>query len=54
MKKLILILLLSLPFTLFSQLKVGSEITVVHFNAGWNASNNVKWIYNLSDTKVKK
>ena len=54
MKKLILILLLLLPFTLFSQLKVGSEITVVHFNAGWNASNNVKWIYNLSDTKVKK
>ena len=27
---------------------------VAHFNAGWNAANNVKWIYNLSDAKVKK
>ena len=54
MKKLILIILFFLPFTLLSQLKVGSNLTVVHFNAGWNAANNVKWIYNLSDAKIKK
>ena len=51
MKKLILILLFFLPFTLLSQMKIGSDLTIVHFNAGWNSANNVKWIYNLSDAK---
>ena len=54
MKKVILALLLLFPLITFSQLKVGSGLTVVHFNAGWNSANNVKWIYNLSDAKVKK
>ena len=54
MKKLILISLLLLPFTLFGQLKIGGELTVVHFNAGWNSANNVKWVGGLSDAKIKR
>ena len=54
MKKVILILLFFLPFILLSQLKVGSGLTVVHFNAGWNSANNVKWFGGLSDAKVKR
>ena len=54
MKKVILILLFFLPFTLLSQLKVGSSLTVVHFNAGWNSANNVKWFGGLSDAKIKR
>jgi len=54
MKKIILIFLLILPFTLFSQLKIGDDLTIVHFNAGWNSANNVKWVNGLSDAKIKK
>ena len=54
MKKIILIFLLILPFTLFSQLKIGGDLTVVHFNAGWNSANNVKWVSGLSDAKIKR
>ena len=54
MKKIILKLVLTLPFTLFGQLKVGSGLTVVHFNAGWNSANNVKWIGSLTDAKIKR
>ena len=54
MKKTILILLLISPFTLLSQLKVSGGLTVVHFNAGWNSANNVKWIGGLTDAKIKR
>ena len=54
MRKIILILLLTLPFTLFGQLKVSGGLTVVHFNAGWNSANNVKWIGSLTDAKIKR
>jgi len=54
MKKLILILLLLFPLIAFNQLKVGSGLTVVHFNAGWNSANNVKWFGGLSDAKLKR
>ena len=54
MKKIILIFLLILPFTLFSQLKIGNDLTIVHFNAGWNSANNVKWVGGLSDAKIKR
>ena len=54
MKKLILVLLLLFPLISFSQLKVGSGLTVVHFNAGWNSANNVKWFGGLSDAKIKR
>tara|TARA_R100001015_G_scaffold17548_2_gene9752 strand:- start:1823 stop:2131 length:309 start_codon:yes stop_codon:yes gene_type:complete len=35
-------------------LKVGSEITVVHFNAGWNSAADVTWVNDLSDCKIKQ
>jgi len=35
-------------------LKLGDDLTVVHFNAGWNAANNVKWVNSLNDIKVKR
>ena len=54
MKKLILVLLFLFPLISFSQLKVGSGLTVVHFNAGWNSANNVKWFGGLSDAKIKR
>ena len=54
MKKLILVLLLLFPLISFSQLKVGSGLTVIHFNAGWNSANNVKWFGGLSDAKIKR
>tara|TARA_S200002703_G_scaffold158714_2_gene169842 strand:- start:2204 stop:2530 length:327 start_codon:yes stop_codon:yes gene_type:complete len=28
---------------------VKSQVVVLHFNAGWNESNNVSWVEDLSD-----
>ena len=53
MKKVILALLLLFPLITFSQLKVGSGLTVVHFNAGWNEANDVEWFDKLSDAGKK-
>ena len=54
MKILKIILLLMLPVIGFGQtLKVGSELTVVHFNAGWNSAADVKWVKGLEDCKIK-
>ena len=47
MKKLLLLLLL-MSGVAFSQ------IQVIHFNANWNATNDVKWVEDLSDCKIKK
>ena len=30
-----------------------SQIQVIHFNANWNASNDVKWVNELTDCKLK-
>ena len=30
-----------------------SQITIKHFNAGWNKSNGVDWIMELKDCKTK-
>ena len=46
MKKLLYLLIL-LPIIGYSQ------IQVIHFNAGWNAVNDVKWVDDLIDCKVK-
>jgi len=46
MKK-VLCLLLLVSGTVFSQ------IQVIHFNADWNASNDVKWVEDLTDCKLK-
>jgi len=48
MKKLFLLLVVLL-FTINSY----SQITIKHFNAAWNNSNNVTWLTNLSDCNVK-
>ena len=46
MKKLLLLLLFISGITY-------SQIQVIHFNASWNASNDVKWVEELTDCKVK-
>tara|TARA_R100001224_G_scaffold82566_1_gene52080 strand:- start:629 stop:958 length:330 start_codon:yes stop_codon:yes gene_type:complete len=49
MKKYILSLLFALAsFSTFSQ------ITVTHFNAGWNSANDVQWVDKLSDCDIAK
>ena len=30
-----------------------SQIQVIHFNANWNATNDVKWVGELTDCKLK-
>ena len=53
MKNLIF-LIFFLPVTLFSQtLKLSDDLTVVHFNAGWNSANDVKWVSDLENCKIK-
>ena len=46
MEKLLLLLLFISGITY-------SQIQVIHFNASWNASNDVKWVEELTDCKVK-
>ena len=54
MKLIKLILLLTLPVLSFSQtIKIGDGLTVVHFNAGWNSANDVKWVSDLENCKIK-
>jgi hypothetical protein len=49
MKKFLLsVLLMSLTLTGYSQ------ITVTHFNAGWNKANDVTWVENLKDCDITK
>ena len=52
-KLIVFLCILFLSNNLFAQ-KIGDGVILAHFNAGWNSANNVKWIYNLSDAKVKK
>ena len=47
MKKILLLILLLISGITYSQ------IQVIHFNASWNASNDVKWVEELTDCKVK-
>ena len=55
MKLLKVLLILLIPSLGFSQtLKLGSELTVVHFNAGWNSAADVKWVNDLDECKIKK
>ena len=50
-----LLMLVGMTETVNGQtLKVGDGIQVVHFNANWNAANDVKWVSELSDVKIKK
>ena len=48
------LLIMMLPiFGLSQTLKIGGDLTVVHFNAGWNSANDVKWFGDLTDVKIK-
>ena len=31
---------------------VGAQVVVMHFNAGWNESNNVEWIDDLEEVEL--
>ena len=54
MKLLKLFLLMCIPFIGFTQtLKIGDGVQVVHFNAGWNSANDVEWVSELTDCKIK-
>jgi len=32
-------------------IKISNDLTIVHFNAGWNASNDVAWVSDLGDVE---
>jgi len=49
----ILLFILLPMFGLTQTLKVGGDLTVVHFNAGWNSANDVKWITDVDNAKLK-
>ena len=34
-------------------LKVGDDLCVIHFNAGWNSANDVEWVSDVNDAKLK-
>ena len=44
---------LSTLFALIS-FSMFSQITVTHFNAGWNSANDVQWVEKLSDCDIAK
>tara|TARA_R100000808_G_C2147747_1_gene155773 strand:+ start:2602 stop:2955 length:354 start_codon:yes stop_codon:yes gene_type:complete len=44
--------MLIIVFTILANSAFG-QITVKHFNAGWNESNGVDWIMELKDRKTK-
>ena len=46
-KHLLLLFFCTASYTAFSQ------ITVIHFNAGWNKANDVEWFDKLSDAGKK-
>ena len=47
MKKILLLILLLISGITYSQ------IQVIHFNANWNATNDVKWVGELTECKLK-
>ena len=48
MKKVFLLLL-----GIFFVIKCYTQVTIKHFNASWNATNNVTWLKSLTDCNVK-
>jgi|TARA_R100000081_G_scaffold89439_1_gene62334 thiol-disulfide isomerase/thioredoxin len=49
MKKLLITLVMLIGIT-----NAYSQITVTHFNAGWNSANDVQWVEKLSDCDIAK
>ena len=43
---------LLLPFLLLCNF-LSAQIVVIHFNAGWNESNNVDWVDDLQDCDIE-
>ena len=55
MKLFKILLILLIPSMGFTQsLKLTDDLTVVHFNAGWNSAADVKWFGKLGDAKLKR
>ncbi len=55
MKFIKLFILLTLPIISLSQtIKIGDDLTIVHFNAGWNSANDVDWVGDLENCKIKR
>ena len=55
MKFIKLLIVMLIPIIGISQtLKVGDGMQVVHFNAGWNSANDVEWVNDLGDCKIKQ
>jgi len=55
MKFIKLLIVMLLPIIGISQtLKVGDGVQIVHFNAGWDSANDVEWVNDLSDCKIKQ
>ena len=55
MKLFKILLILLIPSMGFTQsLKITDDLTVVHFNAGWNSAADVKWVGKLGDAKLKR
>ena len=52
MKKLLILLLL--PLLAYTQSPCETELCVIQFNAVWNSANDVKWVEDLSDCKIKQ
>ena len=46
-KHLLLLFFCTVSYTAFSQ------ITVIHFNAGWNEANDVEWFTKISDAGIQ-
>ena len=38
-------------FSILYSSKAFSQVTAIHFNAGWNEANNVEWFEKLSDVE---
>ena len=50
----VVMFVLLLPVIGVSQtLKINGDLTVVHFNAGWNSANDVEWITDVDNAKLK-
>ena len=44
--------LILISFLLFG-VTAKSQVVIIHFNAGWNSTNNVEWVEDLDDCDVE-
>ena len=43
-----------LTFGYVNAQEIGDDVTIVHFNAGWNSANAVGWIGDITDCDIVK